>query len=108
GVFGENVAEVRGGRVPIVEILKVLLHQHRVAKELFTDLEVVQVRVRPAHRRLNVLVQLVERAVLNLNSPPDRRMAVEQRDLELVNERRWIAAVDGLCGCFEDVPEGVP
>ncbi len=38
----------------------------------------------PVHRCLDVFVQLVERAILNLDSPPDRRIRFEQRDLELV------------------------
>ena len=39
-------------------------HQLGVAVKLLADPEVVQVRVRPAHRRLDVFVQLVEGAVL--------------------------------------------
>jgi len=54
--------------------------------KLIVDLELVQVRVGPAHRRLDVLVELFERAVPDLDSPPDRRLDVEQRDLELVEE----------------------
>ena len=56
------------------------------------DVELVQVRINPAHRCLDVFVQLVERAVVNLNSPPDRRIRYERRDLELV-----ASASVGLC-----------
>ena len=48
------------------------------------DLKVVKVRVGPAHRRLNMLVKLVQSAVSRLNSPPDRGLEVLKRNLELV------------------------
>src|SRR5262249_62306285 len=50
----QDVAQLRGGRVLVLHFLKVLLHQHRVAVKSLPDPEVVQVAVRPAHRRLNV------------------------------------------------------
>src|SRR5687768_16181266 len=33
----EDLAQLRTVRVPVIELLKVLLHQHRVAVELVTD-----------------------------------------------------------------------
>jgi hypothetical protein len=55
-VFGQDVADLRGGRVLVRHVLEVFGHQHRVAVKLLTDPEVVQVGVRPAHRRLDVFV----------------------------------------------------
>ena len=60
-------------------------NQFGVAVKLLADLEMVQMAVRPAHCRLDVFVEFVEGAVLDLDSPPDRGMAFEQGDLELVH-----------------------
>ena len=65
-VFRDDVAQVRGRGVFVFHLLEVVLHEHGIAVILFADLEVVQVRVGPAHRRLDVFVELVERAVLDL------------------------------------------
>src|SRR5215472_15080291 len=78
--LGQDVAELRGGRVLVRHLV-----QHRVVPiMLAVDPEVVQMAVGPAHRRLDVFVQLVEGAVLDLDAPPDRRARIEQGDLELV------------------------
>jgi len=55
----------------------------RLAVQDAADLELVQVAVLPAERRLDVQVERVEGAVGNVNPPPDRRSDVEQRDLEV-------------------------
>lgn len=68
----QNLADFIGRGVLVLHVLEVLLHQVGVAVKLLADLEVVQMAVRPAHRRLDVFVQRVERAVLHLDSPPDR------------------------------------
>src|SRR5262245_23133947 len=69
--FREHGADLRGRGVAVVELHEVLVQQQGVAVVLAPDLEVVQVGVRPAHRRLDVFVQLVQRAVLDLEAPPD-------------------------------------
>jgi hypothetical protein len=66
----QNIADFRGRGVLIPELLEIFLHQHRVGVLLLPDFESVQVRIRPAHRRLDVFVQLVERAILHLNTSP--------------------------------------
>ena len=48
------------------------------------NLKPMEMRVRPAHRRLYVFVQLVDRTVSNLYSPPNRRLNPLQVDFELV------------------------
>src|SRR5207248_527465 len=54
--FREDVAELRAGGIFVTKLLEVFLHQHGVAITLFSGLELVQMAVRPAHRRLDVLV----------------------------------------------------
>src|SRR5215213_3189736 len=57
----------------------------RLAVRLAADDELVQVGVGPAHDHLENLVQLGEADVGgDLDSPPDRRLAVHERDLDLV------------------------
>ena len=65
----------------------------------------VQMAVRPAHRRLNVLVQPVERAILDLDSSPDRGLGTEQGDFELVDgvgNRASLGLGKGLVGRLDD------
>src|SRR5262249_32849432 len=81
----QDVADPGDRRVLILHVLEVLLQEHRVAVKLVLDLGVVQVRICPAHRRLDVLMEVVEGAILHLDTSPDRGMAFEERDLELVH-----------------------
>jgi hypothetical protein len=73
----------------------------------------VQVAVGPAHRRLDVFVELVKRAILDLDAPPDRGPGVEQGDLELVEAlgggdgTEATGAFEGLGRNFGDVPQRV-
>jgi hypothetical protein len=53
------------------------------------DLEPMEMRVRPSHGGLKVLVQLIDRAVLNLDPPPNQGFEVQQRDFELVKTFGW-------------------
>src|SRR5262245_32082298 len=48
---------------PQRQLKHALLHEHRIAVTLAVDLEIMKVRVGPAHCRLDVFVQFVERAV---------------------------------------------
>jgi len=76
------------------------------------DLEMVQVRVGPTHRYLNTLVELVEGAISHLYSPPDWRLDVLERDLELIDSfPGWdhadsLEVLDGSLGNVEDVSQG--
>ena len=51
-------------------------------------------------------MELVERAVLDLNPPPDRRLGFEQRDLELVETLRGRNRADAF-GFFEGFGDGI-
>ena len=73
-VLGHDLADLRDGGIDALEIPETVVEHFRVTEALTVDLELVEMRVRPAHCRLDVLVQLVERAVLDLNPPPDRRL----------------------------------
>lgn len=44
-------------------------------------------RVRPLRHGLDVVVQPVERAILDLNPSPDQRGGIQERDFELVDGR---------------------
>src|SRR5271157_1134357 len=52
---------------------------------LAPDNELVQVAILPAHRHLKDFVELAERAIRHLNPSPDRRIAVLERHLELID-----------------------
>ncbi len=50
----------------------------------------MEMRVRPSHGGLNALVQLIDRAVLNLDASPNRGIDIQQSDFELVETfGRW-------------------
>jgi hypothetical protein len=55
------------------------------------DLELVHVRVRPAHRRLNQFMQFLKRHVLRLNTSPDRRARPAKREFRRIEV--FLAAV---------------
>ena len=85
-VRGNDLAHLGAERVDRRRfVLPAIVEQLGIAVDDAVDLELVQMRVRPAHRRLDVLVELVQGAVLGLDSPPDRRFDALQRDLELVD-----------------------
>ena len=48
-------------------------------------MEFVKVRHLPAHCHLNVAVEVVERAIPDMNSPPDHRVGVAELDSKLVD-----------------------
>ena len=83
-VFGNDLADLGHGGIDALEVLESVVQKLGIAVAFAVDLELVQMGVRPAHRRLNVFVELVERAVLDLNPTPDRGLGFEQCDLELV------------------------
>jgi hypothetical protein len=56
----------------------------RFAVLLATDLESVQVRIRPVHAGLDDVVQLGQVAVRNLHATSDRQLDVPQRDLQRI------------------------
>ena len=58
----------------MVRSLEAVVEEFGITVPQALDLELVQMAVGPAHRRLDVFVELVERAVLDLNPPPDRRV----------------------------------
>src|SRR5581483_10488302 len=93
---GQDVADPRAGRILVAELVEVLVQQQRVAVKLLTDLEVMQVGVGPAHRRLDALVQLIEGAILDLDAPPNGRTTVLEGKLELVNSLRGRNRPDAL------------
>jgi hypothetical protein len=74
----------------------------------------MEMGIGPAHRRLNALVEFVERAVFDLNPTPDRGIGIEKNDFELVeplgywNGTDALRIFDGLGRGFNDVPKGVP
>ena len=86
GSWRDDVAQARGRRILVAELVEIVTDQYGVAVKLLADLEVVQVRVFPSHRRLDMFVQLVKSAVLDLDAPPDRRLRLPERDLELIQE----------------------
>ena len=65
--------------------LPAFVEQLGIAMERSLDLELMEVRVCPAHGCLNMFVEFVQGAVLDLNSPTDRRLDFQQRDLELIH-----------------------
>ena len=66
--------------------VEVVAVRGRLAVPHAVDLKLVQVVIPPAERSLDILIKIGQRAIGNLNSPPDRRFDVEQRDLELVQK----------------------
>ena len=85
-VGGNNPTHLRAERVDRgFLVLPVLAEQLGIAVANAVDLVLVEVGVRPTHRRLDMLVKRVEGAVLDLDSPPDRRPDALERDLELVD-----------------------
>jgi hypothetical protein len=58
-------------------------HEQRVAVEHPADAKVVQVRIGPAHGRLDVLVESVQRIITDPDAPPDRAGGVQERNPEL-------------------------
>ena len=66
-----------------VEIVTV---RGRLAVPHAVDLKLVQMVIPPAERSLDILMKIGQRAIGNLNPPPDRRFDVEQRDPELVQK----------------------
>ena len=91
----QQLAEENNGFVLNVHI-EVVAVRVRLAVQDAADLELVQVVVLPAERRLDVLVQVGQGAVGNLNPSPDRRFDVEQRDLELEREVGLLGPLAGL------------
>src|SRR5690606_20193611 len=61
-VLGDDLADLGHGRIDAVEVLEAVVEKLRIAVPFAIDLELVEMRVGPAHRRLNVFVELVERA----------------------------------------------
>src|SRR5208337_1486270 len=58
------------------------------------DDKLMHVAVLPAHDGLDDLMKIAEGTVRNLNTPPDRRLGVHERDLELI----YLASRFGGCG----------
>ena len=84
--LGQDFAEHHLRGVFALEVVETVVEKFGIAVPLAFDLELVQVGSGPAHRRLNVFVELVERAVLDLDASPDRSLGSKQRDLELEEE----------------------
>ena len=72
----QDLAEGRFPGILVVHLHEVFLQEPGVTVEPVVNLEVMQMRVGPAHRQLNTLVELVQVAVSHLNSPPDRRLDI--------------------------------
>lgn len=68
---GEDLIEYRGCRVKANKITETIVQEIRVTVPFPLNLELVQVHVVPAHCGLDVFVQYIESAFLNLNPPPD-------------------------------------
>src|SRR5208283_921576 len=58
------------------------------------DDKLMHVAVLPAHDGLDDLMKVTQGTVRNLNTPPDRRLGVHERDLELIH----LASSFGGCG----------
>lgn len=86
--IGGDVAHLGAGRVHKVELIKTIFKKFGIAVPLVEDFELVEMRVGPAHRGLDVFVKLVEGAILDLNTSPNRRLRANQRDLKLVDRVR--------------------
>ena len=82
------MTEYRGRQVEAMKISETIVQEIRITVPFPFDLELMQVRVGPAHCGLDVFVQLIECAILNLNPPPDRWFESEQRNLELIEKIR--------------------
>ena len=89
--FGPELKAHLGRMLPSGEDAEDVLQQVWITVAFAFDIELVEMGVGPSHYRLDMLMELVQRAVLDLNSPPDRWLGTEQRDLELEH---------GVCGGF--------
>jgi hypothetical protein len=85
----EDFAQHCRGGILESSLVEVLLHQERVAEEPAIDRELVQVGVGPAHRRLDVLVELVEGAIPDLDAT-QRAGWFQEPDLELVQKFQFV------------------
>ena len=83
-VLRDDLTDLGHGGIDALEVVEPIVDQFGIAVAFAIDLELVEMRVGPAHRCLDVFVELVERAVLNLNPSPDRGFRFQQRDLELI------------------------
>ena len=61
----------------------------------------MQVRIRPSHRILDVVIQHVEATILNLDTPPDGGLDAQEGDLELVD-------LFGVGGLMRSLPPRLP
>ncbi len=82
---GQDLTEVGLRGIDALEVLEPVIQQVGITVALALDFELMQMAVGPAHRCLDMFVEFVERAVLHLDSSPDRRLGTEQRDFKLVN-----------------------
>jgi hypothetical protein len=81
--LGNELADVGPSRIEDAEFLHTLFHQQWIGVLLAADLELMQRRVGPSHRRLDMLMKFVERAIVDLNPALDGRTRLDQRNLEL-------------------------
>ena len=84
-----DLADHSFSRVDTDEALGIIADELRIATDDALNLETMEVRVRPPHGGLNALVQLVDRAVLNLNASPNRGRDMPQSDFKLVETLGW-------------------
>ena len=80
--LGQNATDHRLGGIDAVEVA---FQKTGITVAHSLNIELVQMAIVPTHRRLDVSMQLIERAIVNLNPPPDRRSDVDEDDFELIN-----------------------
>jgi hypothetical protein len=84
-VLGDQIADSQAAVVDRAKVIQVIHHEPAIGVPAACNLKLVQMRIRPAHRGLNQRVQLLQRHVLGLNPPPDRRIRVLQDDFETID-----------------------
>ena len=72
-ILGDNLADLGDGRIHTIEVLEPIVQKFRIAVAFSIDLELMKMRVSPAHGRLDAFMEFVECAIFHLNPSPDRR-----------------------------------